>query len=87
MRSINAIDQIQRWKRLRATYRGARLSNMSLGYPFEAEWFACGQSPVCVEVDRLVQSGVVVVVAAGQFGLRLLLQTEYTDSIAAGIGG
>ena len=38
--------------------------NMSVGYNFEPEWFACGQSPLCVEVDRLVKSGVVVVVAA-----------------------
>src|SRR5437764_13585450 len=42
--------------------------NMSVGYDFEPEWFACGQSPLCVEVDRLVRSGVVVVVAAGNTG-------------------
>ena len=42
--------------------------NLSLGYDFEPEWFACGQSPVCVEVDRLVRSGVIVVVAAGNTG-------------------
>jgi serine protease AprX len=42
--------------------------NMSVGYEFEPEWFACGQSPLCVEVDRLVRSGVVVVVAAGNSG-------------------
>src|SRR5215207_4932413 len=42
--------------------------NMSLGYNFKPEWFACGQSPLCVEVDRLVKSGVVVVVAAGNTG-------------------
>jgi subtilisin family serine protease len=42
--------------------------NLSLGYNFEPEWFACGQSPLCVEVDRLVKSGVVVVVAAGNTG-------------------
>ena len=45
--------------------------NMSVGYDFEPEWFACGQSPLCVEVNRLVRSGVVVVVAAGNTGLRL----------------
>src|SRR5262249_22115314 len=38
--------------------------NLSVGYDFDPEWFACGQSPLCVEVDRLVRSGVVVVVAA-----------------------
>ena len=42
--------------------------NLSVGYEFNAEWFACGQSPLCVEVDRLVRSGVVVVVAAGNTG-------------------
>jgi serine protease AprX len=42
--------------------------NMSLGYPFEARWFACGHSPLCEVVDRLVRSGVVVVAAAGNNG-------------------
>jgi len=42
--------------------------NISIGYDFDAEMFACGQSPLCVEVDRLVKSGVVVVVAAGNTG-------------------
>jgi subtilisin family serine protease len=42
--------------------------NISLGYEFNAKWFACGQSPVCIEVDRLVRTGVVVVIAAGNTG-------------------
>jgi subtilisin family serine protease len=42
--------------------------NISIGYDFDAQMFACGQSPLCVEVDRLVRSGVVVVVAAGNTG-------------------
>ncbi len=42
--------------------------NLSVGYAFKPEWFACGYSPVCVEVNRLVKSGVVVVVAAGNSG-------------------
>lgn len=42
--------------------------NLSLGYSFLPEWFACGQSPLCVEVNRLVKSGVAVVVAAGNSG-------------------
>jgi subtilisin family serine protease len=42
--------------------------NLSVGYEFDAELFACGQSPLCVEVDWLVRSGVVVVVAAGNIG-------------------
>src|SRR5262245_15325145 len=42
--------------------------NLSVGYEFDAKWFACGQSPMCVEVERLVKSGVVVAVAAGNTG-------------------
>jgi serine protease AprX len=42
--------------------------DLSLSYEFDPKWFACGESPICVEVDRLVQSGVVVVVAAGNTG-------------------
>ena len=42
--------------------------NLSVGYDFDPEWFACGRSPLCTEVDKLVRSGVVVVVAAGNSG-------------------
>lgn len=43
--------------------------NISLGYPFlEPEWFATGHSPICRQVNRLVDRGVVVVVAAGNDG-------------------
>lgn len=42
--------------------------NLSLGYEFDPQWFACGYSPLCKEVDKLVRSGVVVVVAAGNSG-------------------
>lgn len=42
--------------------------NISVGYPFDAQWYACGQTPVCSAVNRLVRSGVVVVVAAGNTG-------------------
>ena len=42
--------------------------NLSIGYEFDPKWFACGQSPLCKEVDRLVRTGVVVVVAAGNTG-------------------
>jgi serine protease AprX len=46
--------------------------NLSVGYEFDPLWFACGQSVVCVEVNRLVRSGVVVVVAAGNTGYGVL---------------
>jgi subtilisin family serine protease len=58
--------------------------NMSVGYDFEPKWFACGQSPLCVEVDRLVRSGVVVVVAAGNTGYGYN-QPEGKGPVAAGL--
>lgn len=64
---LQAIEQIQQWNQ-----HGKRLLihgvNMSLGYEFDARWFGCGQSPICVEVNRLVKSGVAVVVSAGNAG-------------------
>jgi len=64
MRAIDHVQQINGYGR-RLKIHGV---NMSVGYEFEPEWFACGQSPLCVEVDHLVRSGVVVVVAAGNTG-------------------
>jgi subtilisin family serine protease len=46
--------------------------NLSVGYDFDAEMFACGQSPLCTEVNRLVQAGVIVVAAAGNTGYSTL---------------
>jgi serine protease AprX len=59
--------------------------NLSVGYDFEPEWFACGQSPLCVEVERLVKSGVVVVVAAGNSGYGFA-QSMYQGQVEAGLG-
>ena len=42
--------------------------NLSVGYPFDPQWFSPGQSALCVEVNRLVKSGVVVIAAAGNGG-------------------
>jgi serine protease AprX len=53
--------------------------NLSLGYPFEPRWFACGHSPLCQVIDRLVRSGVVVVTAAGNSGY------AYVQSVLAGV--
>jgi subtilisin family serine protease len=64
---LQAIEKIQQWNQ-----HGKRLLihgvNMSLGYDFDPRWFGCGQSPICIEVNRLVRSGVVVVVSAGNAG-------------------
>src|SRR5215467_9253530 len=54
--------------------------NISLGYDFDPEWFACGQSPLCVEINRLVRSGVIVVVAAGNTGYGALAAQQRTTN-------
>jgi serine protease AprX len=58
--------------------------NLSVGYDFDPEWFACGQSPLCSVVDRVVRSGVVVVVAAGNTGYGFQ-DTVARGSVAAGL--
>jgi len=65
--ALRAIGRIQQWNQYgrRLLIHGA---NLSLGYDFDPRWFACGQSPLCVEVNRLVRSGVSVVVSAGNGG-------------------
>ena len=64
---LRALDDIQQWNQYgkRLVVHGV---NMSVGYDFDPRWFACGQSPICVEVNRLVKSGVSVVVSAGNSG-------------------
>jgi serine protease AprX len=43
-------------------------ANLSLSIPHDVRNYACGRTPVCEECERLVDSGVVVVAAAGNFG-------------------
>lgn len=58
--------------------------NLSVGYSFDPKWYGCGQSPICMEVDRLVRSGVVVVVAAGNSGYGYQ-STTFTNTWACGL--
>jgi subtilisin family serine protease len=60
--------------------------NLSLGYPFDPEWFAAGQSPLCAEVDRLVRSGVCVVAAAGNGGYGIVSDYSGRGERAAHMG-
>jgi hypothetical protein len=43
-------------------------ANLSLSIPHDVRNYACGRTPVCRECERLVDSGVVVVAAAGNRG-------------------
>ena len=60
--------------------------NLSLGYTLNAKWFAAGQSPLCVEVNRLVRSGVCVVAAAGNAGYGAVSVLESANEQAAHLG-
>jgi subtilisin family serine protease len=42
--------------------------NLSISIPHDVRNFACGRTPICNECERLVESGVVVVAAAGNMG-------------------
>ena len=51
-------------------------ANLSLSIPHDVRNFACGRTPVCNECERLVNSGVVVVAAAGNRGYQNFETTE-----------
>jgi serine protease AprX len=82
----NLIAACERIQEINGNGRYIRIHgvNMSVGYDFEPSWFACGQSPLCVEIDRLVRSGVVVVVAAGNTGYGWN-QSAFRGAVAAGM--
>lgn len=43
-------------------------ANLSLSIPHDVRNYACGRTPICLECERLVESGVMVVAAAGNLG-------------------
>jgi hypothetical protein len=45
-------------------------ANLSLSIKHDVHNFACGRTPICNECERLVESGVVVVAAAGNHGYK-----------------
>lgn len=57
--------------------------NLSLGYSFDPKIYGAGQSPLCRDVNRLVKSGVVVVVAAGNGGYGRVTLNTGTSVVAA----
>jgi serine protease AprX len=59
--------------------------NISIGYAFDAEWFAAGQSPICVAVNRLVEFKTIVVVAAGNYGSVILTPEGSASSKRVGL--
>jgi subtilisin family serine protease len=66
--AIIAALQYIRYVNERHSYMTIHGANLSLSIPHNVRNFACGRTPVCNECERLVESGVVVVAAAGNRG-------------------
>lgn len=74
--AIIAALQYIRYVNERHSYITIHGANLSLSIPHNVRNFACGRTPVCNECERLVESGVVVVAAAGNRGFQ---KFELTD--------
>ncbi len=66
--AIIAALQYIRYLNERHTYISIHGANLSLSIPHDVRNYACGRTPICNECARLVDSGVVVVAAAGNLG-------------------
>jgi hypothetical protein len=59
-------------------------ANLSLSIPHDVRNFACGRTPICNECEHLIETGVVVVTAAGNHGYKSFETKEGSyDSYAA----
>jgi len=66
--AIIAALQYMRYLNDRHSYISIHGANLSLAIPHDVRNYACGRTPICNESERLVESGVVVVAAAGNLG-------------------
>src|SRR5262249_12895623 len=64
MRALQYVREVNGWGRTLQIHG----VNLSLGCPWLADDYAAGQSPLCRELDLLVNTGVVAVVSAGNAG-------------------
>ena len=66
--AIIAALQFIRYLNERKNYMTIHGANLSLSIPHNVRNYACGRTPICVECERLIESGVSVVAAAGNRG-------------------
>lgn len=69
-RASHVIEALRWVREVNGDGRKLRIHGVNLGlwFTWDPRWYACGQSPLCVEINELVKSGVVVVAAAGNTG-------------------
>jgi serine protease AprX len=78
--AIIAALQFIRWTNANAPVPVIHGVNLSLSLDHAVGAFACGRTPICVECERLLGSGTVVVVAAGNEGRAIYaMQTGKTE--------
>jgi serine protease AprX len=68
--AIIAVLQYIRYINDRDNYFSIHGANLSLSIPHDVRNFACGSTPICTECERLSNSGVIVVAAAGNHGYK-----------------
>jgi hypothetical protein len=68
--AVIAALQYIRYVNERHSFINIHGANLSLSIKHDVRNFACGRTPVCNECERLVESGVVVVAAAGNHGFQ-----------------
>jgi hypothetical protein len=82
--AIIAALQYIRWLNQQHSYIKIHGANLSLSIPHSVRNYACGYTPICLECERLVESGVTVVAAAGNRGYhKLKLEDGFYEGYAA----
>ena len=76
--SVIAALQFVRHLNAQHSFQQVHGVNLSLSIRHDVANFACGQTPVCEECERLYASGVVVVAAAGNEGFRRFASPDGT---------
>ncbi|MEA2757564.1 MAG: serine protease AprX, partial [Methylobacteriaceae bacterium] len=74
--AIIAALQFIRYLNSRTDFIEIHGANLSLSIPHDVRNYGCGRTPVCLECERLVESGVVVVAAAGNLGYQSFTTKE-----------
>ena len=80
--TVMAALQFVRHLNANKDYMAVQGINLSLSIPHDIANYACGATPVCVEAERLVGAGMVVVAAAGNDGY-----LHYATNDGAGYDG